>query len=366
MWIYWIFYIILSFFVMSKMRPVYTFDEPSSRVPRGNFFFFLILFFLIFLFVGLRHEVGPDWNNYLRNMEYVRGISLIQLVSLFNDPGYGLLNWVGVNSGGGIYFVNSFSAALFCFGVLTYCNFQARPRLALLAAFPYLIIFIGMGYTRQSVAIGLVMLALVLLQRGQFIRFILFVLLSALFHKTALLCLSFGVLYKFKGLLMLILSILVSASIIIILIQTGYVYELIRIYFSNTGLNSSGATLRIGITTVPAVIFLIWRKRFLLAPEQKRFWVFISILSFGFIGLIFIFPGSTTAIDRVALYWIPLQIMVLSHLPDVFGRLGNRNPFWVYAIIGYNGLILFAMLFYGTNRNSWVPYQFYPWFLVWS
>ena len=88
MWFYWIFYIVLSFFVMLKMRPVYTFDEPSSRVPREYF-----LLFLIFLFIGLRHEVGPDWYSYLRNMEYARGRSFIQSVSLINDPGYGLLNW---------------------------------------------------------------------------------------------------------------------------------------------------------------------------------------------------------------------------------------------------------------------------------
>ncbi|MDB9759827.1 EpsG family protein [Planktomarina sp.] len=361
MWFYWTFYIGLSFFVMLKMRPVYTFEEPLSRVPRGNFFLFLII-----LFVGLRHEVGPDWYSYLRNMEYARGISLIQFVSLLNDPGYGLLNWVGANFGGGIYFVNSFSAALLCFGILTYCNFQPRPRLALLVALPYLIIFVGMGYTRQSVAMGLVMLALVFLQREQVIRFILFVILGALFHKTALICLLFGILYKFKGLLMLILSILISAFLIIFLSQTGYIYEVIRIYFGNTAYNSSGATLRVGMTTMPAVIFLIWRKRFLLAPKQKRFWVIISILTLGFLGLIFIIPNSTTAIDRILLYLIPLQIMVLSHLPSVFGRLENRNPFWVYSIIGYNGIVLFGYLFYGVNRDSWIPYQFYPWFLVWS
>lgn len=361
MWVYWTFYIVLSFFVILKMRPVYTFDETSSRVPRRYFLWFLLL-----LFIGLRHEVGGDWFTYLKYIEYARGTSINQFVLLLNDPGYGLLNWVGLNYGGGIYFVNSFSAAVFCFGVFTYCNFQPRPRLALLVAFPYLIIFVGMGYTRQSVAIGLVMLALVFLQRGLFIRFILFVLLGALFHKTALICLLFGILYKFKGLLMLILSILISAFIIIFLIQTGYVYELIRIYFGDTGLTSSGATLRVGMTTMSAVIFLIWRKRFLLAPKQKRFWVFISILTLGFFGLIFIIPNSTTAIDRILLYLVPLQIMVLSHLPSVFGRPRNRNPFWVYSIIGYNGMILFGYLLYGVHRDNWIPYQFYPWFLMWS
>jgi hypothetical protein len=63
---------------------------------------------------------------------------------------------------------------------------QPRPWLALTLAFPYLVMVVAMGYTRQAVAIGVECLALLALERDRLLVFLGWIALAATFHKTAL------------------------------------------------------------------------------------------------------------------------------------------------------------------------------------
>jgi hypothetical protein len=55
---------------------------------------------------------------------------------------------------------------------VSFCRTQPRPWLALTLAFPYLVVVVAMGYTRQGVAIGLEMLALLALERDRLLPFL--------------------------------------------------------------------------------------------------------------------------------------------------------------------------------------------------
>ena len=113
------------------------------------------------LLIGLREQVGGDWFNYFPYLNRARGLPFAAML-LSNEPGYGLLNWVGANVGGSIYFVNTICGLVFTVGLLLFCRSQPRPWLALCLAFPYLVTVVAMGYSRQGVAIGLEMIALLL------------------------------------------------------------------------------------------------------------------------------------------------------------------------------------------------------------
>jgi len=91
----------------------------------------------------------------------------------------------------------------------------------------------------------------------------------------------------------------------------------------------------------------------------------MSLAALGFVVLLLVSPSST-AVDRVALYWIPLQLFVWSRLPDVLGRFGQRNPLWVTAVFSYSAAVLFVWLFFASHAHAWLPYQFYPWVVLWS
>jgi hypothetical protein len=72
-----------------------------------------------------------------------------------------------------------------------------------------------------------------------------------------------------------------------------------------------------------------------------------------------ILATATTAVDRIGLYMLPLQLLVFSYLPDVFGRQGRRNGGWVFAVLGYYGAVLFVWLNFAVHSDAWVPYRFY-------
>jgi len=111
------------------------------------------IWLVLTLVIGLRHEVGGDWETYLENLDLVRDEPFSN-ISLIRDPAYVLLNWVSWKLGAVIYGVNLVCACIFSFGLVLFCRAQPRPWLALCLSIPYLVIVVAMGYTRQAVSIG--------------------------------------------------------------------------------------------------------------------------------------------------------------------------------------------------------------------
>ena len=99
--------------------------------------------------------------------------------------------------------------------------------------------------------------------------------------------------------------------------------------------------------------------------DERIFWTWMSLGALAFVGLLVVSPFST-AVDRVALHWIPLQLFVLSRLPDVLGRRNGKNAFWVRAVVAYSAAVLSVWLFFAKTAFAWQPYQFYPWVALWN
>src|SRR5690606_37923270 len=112
--------------------------------------------------MGFRHQVGGDWGSYL--YQFARFESpLFELLDAAKDPGYSFAGWVVTRLGGDIHGLNFACALPLAIGTVALARRQPWPMLALLAAVPYLLIVVGMGYTRQSAAIGYALLGLVAL-----------------------------------------------------------------------------------------------------------------------------------------------------------------------------------------------------------
>ena len=127
---------------------------------------------------------------------------------------------------------------------------------------------------------------------------------------------------------------------------------------------SSGAEIRIAMNAIPGILFLLFRKRFQLSNEQRSFWTWMALVALLFVVLLIVSPSST-AVDRVALYWIPLQLFVLSRLPNALGQEDGKNAVWVYAVVAYSAAVHIVWLVYADTAFAWLPYQFYPWVWLW-
>jgi hypothetical protein len=118
---------------------------------------------------------------------------------------------------------------------------------------------------------------------------------------------------------------------------------------------SQGALIRVVLSLLPALAFLPNRRRFQLQPGPLRIWSLISLLAIAAaFGLVLV--ASSTAVDRLALYVIPLQIFVGSRLPDV--RLWGLAPdTWNLFLIAFSFAVLLVWLLFAKTSFAWLPYR---------
>jgi hypothetical protein len=104
---------------------------------------------------------------------------------------------------------------------------------------------------------------------------------------------------------------------------------------------------------------------FKVTKSQEAFWTWISLAALTFIVLLATSPSST-AVDRVALYWIPLQLFVWSRLPQAMGRQVGTQRQWLAVVLAYSVAVQYVWLFHADHSWAWIPYKFYPWEWLWG
>ena len=335
------------------------FAAPALSTPRKRLTGASCLAVVLFLtlLIGLRDGVGGDWGNYLPYLDRVAFLSFSEVLQQ-TEPGYALLNWYATQSGGGVYAVNVVCGLIFSLGLLAFCRSQPRPWLALALAFPYLVIVVAMGYSRQGVAIGFEMFALLALQRDQLLRFLGWIALAATFHRTVLVLLilpasTLSGSLRFSQLIRLALLVGSAYGLYSAVIAPDldyYVQGYIEAQYQ-----SQGALIRVALCLLPALLFLLNRRRFQLSADQQRIWSLIALLAVAAaIGLFTV--ASSTAVDRLALYLIPIQIFVGSRIPDA-ALLGLRPPMWNQLLILFSFAVMIVWLLFAGHSYAWVPYR---------
>lgn len=358
MWPYWLMFLIPAIAAVTEPhRPVGAALTPYQR--RINLTWFAVLVVLTLL-IGYRHEVGGDWGNYLRNLEsaYFDGLSDVFKSS---DPGYHLLEYLAIQFGWNIYGINLIAAAIFSFGLVVFCRNLPRPWLALAVSVPYLVIVVAMGYTRQGIAIGCAMVGLVALGRQQFFRFLLWIFIAATFHKSAVLLIPIaGLAAARRRLFVGLLAAATTALAYVLMLEEavdGFVVNYLEAEY-----HSQGAFVRLAMNLLPAAALLLMRKRFAMSLPQKKLWLWIAIISLALFVFNFFSPSST-AVDRVGLYMLPLQLVVFSYLPEVLGSPKGRNNGPVLIVLAYYAAVQVIWLNFAVHAYGWIPYRWYP--LVW-
>lgn len=323
----------------------------SSNRRSSNWMPWILLGFCLVMLIGFRDQVGGDWNNYLRRFDKLSSGTLEQALAR-GDPAYAYLTWLMGSWGWEIYGVNLVCAILFTSGLIVFCRQQIYPWLAIAVAVPYLIVVVGMGYTRQAVAVGLFFFALAYLDRGQFKHYIFFILFAALFHKTAVLMIPFGVFLYGKGIMFRLLAVM--------LVFVGAWYGLLADEqehlwknYVEVQMQSEGAKIRVLMNLVPSLFLLFYWKRWKQSFPNPMLWLWMALAS---IACFFLVGLASTAVDRMALYLIPIQVAVFSRLPYLARRQVSPGTMTTGIILGYT-LVLFVWLNYATHARYWVPYH---------
>lgn len=306
------------------------------------------------IIIGLRYKVGGDWRTY-EFMYAFAGRSDLGQVLEFGDPAYQILNWGVQQIGGELWLVNLVCGVIFMWGLLRFCRAQPDPWLAAAVAVPYLVIVLGMGYTRQGVAVGILMAGLASFQRGgSTVRFAIYVAAAALFHKTAVVAFPLVALASPRN-RFLNLLIAIAASVLLYDMFLGDSMDKFVQHYINQRQSSQGAAIRITMNIIAAFTFLVIGRKLQFNPTEWKLWRNFSLASFVFLVLLFVVPSST-AVDRMSLYILPLQLAVLSRVPLAF----NSTAVGRSVILTYAALVEFVWLNFAQHAHLWVPYQFYP------
>jgi len=313
---------------------------------------------ILMLIIGLRHEVGGDWFNYIENFLGLADQSFTEVFtkgSVSRDIGFEFTYWFALHFLNGIYAANLICAAIFIVGLLMVCKNMPLPWLALSISIPYLVIVVAMGYTRQAAAIGFIMMGLVnLIVTGDQKRFYIFVLLATLFHKTALIMLPVGYLYcnsiyNVKNFIIFLTFFMLA----FLSFLASKFEDMMFNYGTNSKMESSGAFVRVLMNVGASVVFIIFRKEWAKRYSDTSLWMIFSVVSIIMLPLTIV---SSTTVDRLALYFIPMQMIVLSRVPGLILNTYNRTIFILSVVLIYIG-VLFVWLNYGTHASAWLPYR---------
>ena len=306
----------------------------------------------LFLFIGFR-ETGGDYPRYELLFQQLSGHSLAYAISK-TEPIYGFINWFVQAVGLGFGYVTLITSAIYSYCLWRFVKAEPFPLLALSIATAYLTIVVAMGYTRQGVAIGLVMLATVAIRDRRALLASLILIVAVGFHYSA--AIAFGLIFHAVRLRSKLQTRLLGIALAII---TSFgVYSLLRpefsdyvaVYVESSRYASGGAVQRLLLCWIAALIVISFRRRW---PEVDRaLWTSVSLASLGTSLLLFI---SSTVADRLGLYLLPLQVVAFGRLPFVYTK--NIPLITVAVLFGYF-LVLGTWLVFGNfSSELWLPYR---------
>lgn len=346
----------MSVYILSYLF-LFFFSNIEKKLDFKIVKYFLIIFsiFLIFL-IGLRYEVGGDFDSYFKLFYVLKSRDNFEAAILTSggDILYNILNLLVSKLGLNYATVNFLCALIFIFCLYEYSKKQKDPILTLMIAFPYLILVVSMGYVRQACAIGLFLYSLDFIINRKIVYSFFILFLATLFHKTSIILIPIVFLaINYKRIKIFIISAFIILILFIILFYRdflGYANN----YAINPIMESPGVFYRTSLNLFASIIFgLFFWKYFKINPILYNIYFYLSISSILLFVLQFY---STTLVDRLSLYIFPLQLFVFSSLPYLI-KDNFRSLFTNYLIkFSYFFLLIFWLL-YANHSYLWKPYK---------
>ena len=304
----------------------------------------ILIIISLFLFVGFRYKVGSDWNTY-------NDLFYLKPDSVKFELGYKYLINISKIYGLDIWGINIFSSFVFFLGFYFLFYKEKLFWLALSLSLPYLIIVVSMGYTRQSISIGLGMILISQIRRGNILLQVFLLFLCLLFHNSSIIYIFF-IFYKIKSLVYKILILTISFAILFILTDQFSDLKRYLLYYLIEGKQSFGAFPRLALAYLPILLF-IYNYKIVKNISDKYLFESYSIIVL-ILSIIILF-SSTTA-DRLLLYILPIKIFLLiKFIETVSPRL---KIFFKYTIVSVFFLSFHIQFTYSSNfKEGWNPYK---------
>ena len=221
--------------------------------------------------MGFKFHVGGDWGTYINYFNEIISKDKFQF-KVTNDIGWQYLNYFIWKINLPFPILNLVSAIIFLIGIHFNAKLYENYWLFYLILLPYFIFVVGMGYTRQSISIGLLLISISYFIKGEqfktFLISIILILLGSLFHKSVLIFIILPLLVMRKNIFqfgIIILLMYLFFILTLFLLLDGNMFRRI-IYFFQVSYSSFGAYLR-------TLIYLYWQffNLFIVNKSRKKF-----------------------------------------------------------------------------------------------
>lgn len=341
-------FILIYFFYKNETSSKFSFYKVNSKK--------LLIANLIFvsIFIGFRESVGGDWYNYLNI--YNESKNLDFFLNVYKR--YGIYSFFGLTFGNlniPVNFTNYIYSSIFIYGIYEFIKTDRNPYFSLIIFFPIFLIIVGMGFTRQSAAIG-IYLYLISKMKFQPIFDMSLILFSIfLIHISAVFCiLPFFCKYIFNknnyNLIFIVIILIILFSTIFI----EQIYFYIQYYIYKDVIYSVGAIPRIILCVIPSIIFF-YNFKFFKEKDNFIIWFFSASISIIFFLLIMI-KTTNPALDRFAFFLIPFQAYVYKEL------LENIKNEHILVFVKISLVVIYILIFifwlkFAIHSKYWLPYM---------
>jgi hypothetical protein len=322
---------------------------------RAGYFSLLLIGLIYSVLIGLRFQVGMDWNNYVDLYNQKHGWSLSKF-AISREPGFGILTWVSIHMGWGPVFINAVSAIVFCWGFFAIANRCKEPWIAITIATPLLVIAFAMSGVRQAIAVGIVFYLIAHWRNYHTIVRIILVMLASAFHFSAIFMMIFVALgsrvsdvVRIGG---AIFTVIFIAGVINFSPESVEAYS--RLYVASGGkLTAPGAIYQISPLVGAALIYLVNRGVWTRSNGDEPLNHSLAWTSFAALASILV---SSVGAYRFALYIWPMAMQVYSGVPSTIESAVGRL-FYRLVIVAAAFALLLGWLLLANNSYAWIPYR---------
>jgi hypothetical protein len=331
----------------------------KSRSRVHSRFWLMIAFVTMILVAGLRsRSVGTDTGTYVSY--YARMTSLDTVLATGSatlEYGFWFLNWL-------VHFVSDqYMALFFAIAVIVVGCYQR----AILAYSSHIgisfFVFMTMGFytfffngARQGIACAICALAIGPLLDRNFCKYLFFVLLAALFHKTALVMVPVYFLLNrsnsLKTNLLYGLIGIAGALALQRLVEFGTQFDVRYEHYATAG--EGGGYIMVAFSFLLTVFFFVYKNS--VFTDRKVYDIFLNLLFFGtLISIISIFfKLNPSGIIRLTMYF---NVSIIFLWPIVYKNIKKKSTRIFFSYIFVSGYLIFFVL--TTDRfSNLTPYVF--------
>lgn len=320
---------------------------------KANFLpFFLFSFLVVVLFSGLRYEVGTDYNSYREMYEGTRTL-------LYREIGFRNLFYLLQNLNLEYYHATIILALIT--NLFIFLKVKNSSKYGFLAISIYLLdgnYFQSFNIMAQYISIALFFYATKYIVNKNFLKYFLFIIIGALFHKSMLLILPVYFLpqYRFKK-TTYILGIITSYILVqlnLIERTTIFILSHIDILGYSSYINSNyffmKSNLGFGVLflVILCIIIILFNDKIFKNKEQ------LFYFNLYYIGMIFrLLSGDARIFVRVGGYFYIFSLLAIPKILDLFKRQDEK------IIVSIGIIILFIIFNYQRFffPDIWGNYQ---------